>query len=702
MIKAQVSNCNNIKNAELQLRKNYLNIRYAMNGTGKSTIARAVEIRSKDGDLSILEAFGCDGKPACELSEDIQVLLFNEEYVDRYVLQKSEVMPNSFEVFVKNPDYEELKKVIDERLKHIHIDLSENEDVQTILATGNYARSNFKFNKDGTLRQTPRVKSLAQSGKVFNLPKELIKFQRLWDKEDKVKWVGWKNEGSSYDGNEICPFCAMNLGENYDDEKRIFTSSYQESNVKHILEMLSYLDKLKEFMNEDESEVLYKCIKETKDEPTVTYCIELFCKELDLLVNKIERVQGFNSFQVDRKDISNLERELNNLKMDISILRLFRSQRVEKITDFINEQIDAVLKKVDLLKSEMGQMKGLIIDTMNNAIEDINDFLATAGINYEFEITTTLEETSKTILKYKAEQPVEVTDIKQHLSWGERNAFALVLFMHDALSKNPDLIILDDPVSSFDSNKKYAILNRLFSTGNRKSLRRRTVLMLTHDLQPIIDCLINNKPSRECVSAYFLQNKSGVISEQLITRQDVKPLPRLLAENCHNEELNIVHRVASLRKLVEVLPNGYAVHESAYDLLSSLLKGRQRPTKEDGTTELTDEEISSGEEFITKHIGGFAYESYRENFFTRESLLKSFCEEQSPYCRLQIFRVLRYLIEDDSRTRINDQTLLKYINEQVHIENDYMFSLDFTRYDVVPDFFVNKCVEYLESENIIS
>ena len=37
----------------------------------------------------------------------------------------------------------------------------------------------------------------------------------------------------------------------------------------------------------------------------------------------------------------------------------------------------------------------------------------------------------------------------------------LILFMFDAIRSDAKLIILDDPISSFDSNKKYAIINRL-------------------------------------------------------------------------------------------------------------------------------------------------------------------------------------------------------------------------------------------------
>jgi wobble nucleotide-excising tRNase len=63
----------------------------------------------------------------------------------------------------------------------------------------------------------------------------------------------------------------------------------------------------------------------------------------------------------------------------------------------------------------------------------------------------------------------------QFLSFGERNAFALVLFMYESISKNVDLVVLDDPISSFDRNKKFALIEMLFM--RERSLKDRTVLM---------------------------------------------------------------------------------------------------------------------------------------------------------------------------------------------------------------------------------
>ena len=54
-----------------------------------------------------------------------------------------------------------------------------------------------------------------------------------------------------------------------------------------------------------------------------------------------------------------------------------------------------------------------------------------------------------------------------------------------ALKNKPGLIVLDDPILSFDTTKKYAIVDMLFR--KEKWFKGKTVLLLTHDFEPIID-----------------------------------------------------------------------------------------------------------------------------------------------------------------------------------------------------------------------
>ena len=120
---------------------------------------------------------------------------------------------------------------------------------------------------------------------------------------------------------------------------------------------------------------------------------------------------------------------------------------------------------------------------------------------------------------------------KKHLSFGERNAFALVLFMYECLSEKPDLIILDDPISSFDKNKKYAIIEMLFR--KERSFRGKTVLLLSHDFEPIVDMLYHHSDRFQKPHASFLQNNDGLIprSSRYVAQKPVTSYSKRKATN---------------------------------------------------------------------------------------------------------------------------------------------------------------------------
>lgn len=701
MINIEISNCNNISSANINVKKGYLNICYAMNGTGKSTIAKAIDLLSKKEELSTLQSFDHTNTPSGEINGDLgKVLLFNEDFVNTIVFNESEVIQNAFDIFIKSPEYDERQKSINEKLKQIHVDLSSDEELNNLIKVGKTVLSKFSLTNSNELKQVGLIKSLTNAGSIFKLPDQINKFKPLMDKEYNVDWVGWKNDGAKFDDNDICPFCTSTLDENYTNEKEIFASSYKSSNVRNIKEMLSYLDAVKDYMNEEKRDNLYRCIKETEDEQTKNHWIKHFYIDLKFLVDKITMVIEFNTFNIKSEDITRLDSQLRNLIIDPSSLFILNNERVNAIIDSINQKINHTLDETDALKKDIGQLKGLIDSATDEAVKDINEFLLMAEINYKLEIKHEAENTTRTTLRYiiKENDSVIVEDIKLHLSWGERNAFALVLFMHYALSQNPDLIILDDPISSFDSNKKYAIINRLFiNKSKKKSFYKKSVLMLTHDLQPVIDFVINNKPSGDFVTSFFMQNHSGEIITNEITENDIKSLPILLAENAKNPELNKIHRIISLRKLLEHIRNNHPQF-IAYNLLSCLIHGKEEPTYFN-CTKIDGHDIESGEIQIREYIQDFIYKEYKDKAFTNENLITLFKEEQNSYFRLQVFRVLLEIMQ--LKSKMHDDALIKYIDEQFHIENDYIFSLDYNKYDIVPDFVIPKCIHFLKQEHIL-
>ncbi|MEW5786160.1 MAG: hypothetical protein AB1767_13995, partial [Bacillota bacterium] len=108
---------------------------------------------------------------------------------------------------------------------------------------------------------------------------------------------------------------------------------------------------------------------------------------------------------------------------------------------------------------------------------------------------------------------------------------------------------------------------------------------------------------------------------------------------------------------------------------------------------------TEGERMIKSYLSDFSYALYRDKFFSRDPLVAAFQTEEVPYFRLQIFRVLIGVL--DLRSKFQDDPLLKYIDEQFHVENDYLFYLDLSKFDTVPSFVIESCEAFLRANSII-
>lgn len=149
-----------------------------------------------------------------------------------------------------------------------------------------------------------------------------------------------------------------------------------------------------------------------------------------------------------------------------------------------------------------------------------------------------------------------------------------------------------------------------------------------------------------------------------------------------------------LRRLLELEEN----KNLCWNLLSSLFHKRTIPTKrtDNGEIERSQEEIINAENEINNNFGlSFSYmdELTKINDFKiTKNLYNSCC---SNYEKLQIFRIIYDGMD------LND-VVKKFINETYHIENDYIFQLDPSKYDTIPQYIINFCDEIINNYKLMT
>ncbi|MCI1824234.1 MAG: AAA family ATPase, partial [Megasphaera sp.] len=581
----------------------------------------------------------------------------------------------------------------------LKIDIESQDIVKQLRIDINNFQGKLEINAAGTrLKSTTRLKAILRKENIYNIPNKLKKFKPILGDENLcINWIDWKNKGFDFDEKGICPFCSDKLQENYQEEKEVFHDTYKKSDAQNLKEMLDLFNDFHKYLIEEKYKSLISCVKEEKDEATINAVLKGFVGDYQYIYNKLDAMEKFDTSVFRKVNIATIDSTLEQMRIDDTALNYFGSTLMQNITHLINDKIDELCQEASSIKQAMGELQSILKKAISASKKDINLFLKAAGIEYDFNLDTNDDGSAVAHLMYKGTTTVD--SIRDHLSWGEKNALSLILFMFYSLSQEADLIILDDPISSFDTNKKYAIIYRLFSKQTGvfpRSFYEKTALMLTHDFEPIIDFVVVGKLPMDKVSAKFIENVDGKLQEcDINNKKDIHPVVEGLKTHISNEDLDMVCRITFLRKLYEHM--GKENYQEAYDVLSSLIHGRPQCTYNDGITKIPQEEINKGVQEIKKLITSFDYEQFRKEYFCENVLKEKYFRESNRYLKVIIFRALYEIrmISDLKKNDALDDTLFKYINESYHIENDYAYYLDAIKFSVVPEYIVHELDKYM-------
>lgn len=687
----ELKKCNNIDEGTVVLEEGKLNIKYAINGTGKSTIAHAIQSKVNGENLSFLKQFKNIDKteseynPEVNFSQDIKsVAIFNEEFINQHTYKKTELLDNSFEILVKTPKYEEHMENILRLTSEINDVFIFEPDLDVLIGTlEKFCQSFGKELKNGISKTSNLYKTMGAGNKLEKLSSDLEPYRPYLNMPGtNVNWIRWQAEGKSFlNISDKCPYCVSNITTPRETIEKVS----EEFNAKYltaISEIIDTFKALQDYFTDDTREKIDRIYKNATgfSDDHITFLRTLY-SEANGLKEKLNSLKylGFNSF----KDVDKVVVELQNKRIDLTYYEHLNCSFTKEKIDKVNESIQKVIDTAGILQGEVAKQKELIKKTIEKHKDGINGFLNSAGYSYEVEIHNDENEEYRLILKYK-DNGNEITEVKSHLSYGERNAFALVLFMYQALKENTDLIILDDPISSFDSNKKFAIMSMLFR--GKDSFAGKTVLMLTHDFEPIIDMVATlSSMFGGMTRASFLANNNGRLSEKSINRADIKSFISICKDNITNSS-NVLHKLIYYRRLLEVTEK----KELEWDLISNVFhKHRETPLDKDNNPML-EEQINTATDAIKVNIPEFQYDTVYALTKDITQMKEIYAACSSGYEKVQIFRI----VTDGNLER--GSALKKYVDETFHIQNDYLFQLNPREYELVPQYILDYCDEEMD------
>ena len=398
-----------------------------------------------------------------------------------------------------------------------------------------------KETERGIHKSSKFMKALGGGNKIKNIPSELDCYKDYISLEDNFKWIRWQQQGSAYlDVTDNCPYCVSEIKEKKGSIRKV-SEVYDPKSIEHLNLIIELFNKLNMYFSDDAKIVMEKLVKKADEYSgeEIEY-LKAVRKQIDQLGYQFNR--ALNLSFTSLKDVDKVVEELEELKIKLEFYPHLNSVETKSKAKLVNKAIENTLEKVNVLQGKINIQKGIIEKLIKEHKTEINSFLKNAGYEYQVYLKEYDEGNHKLKLRHNALSD-EMSDVKEHLSFGERNAFALVLFMYDVLKYSPDLIILDDPISSFDKNKKYAIIDMLFK--REKCLKGKTVLLLTHDFEPVIDIKHTHGNIFGNSSVAFLENNKGDLKEKQIISTDIQSFTEICETNINDSSISIINKIGN-------------------------------------------------------------------------------------------------------------------------------------------------------------
>lgn len=509
-MKISIKNYKNLTNLEYEIEDKKINFLFGISGAGKSSIPNAIV----DLDPNDNKSFGTGESVIIHIDGNEpnkeNFMIFNDETLKMYF--DTNENENVYPVLIDDEnEYKKAQNILFSQIEEIEIIINQLKERYSNISNLVKNMGASTLGKGDTLKKTSQLQKIIssiESVENTRIYKEIIALP-----EGKFDWT---LQGIEYIFNDECPMCNKKLSKK-NLQKFIKFKKFDNKSIKVIKEdKEKYQNITNIVLNNNLTELRVMCKKIIN--------MSLACKSYVNIMSKIFELKKLNDFSS----------KIKPLEFEKELFLYFPELRI--VVNRFNNHIEDLKKKYDKAKEKTAKI-------LNKKASNINKIIRTFGIPYQIQA----KYNQGKITEYKLVHNNDLTknDSKAKLSSGEKNIIALILFIF-AAQKNPNsILIIDDPVSSYDEYRRKQICDLIV---NR--LNDQTVLLLSHDCVFAKYAVLEHEKKNNIGKVDYLQNYFGTVNVVNITKKDFGVFTDFLIERVNN--INCYYqKILNLRMLYE-------------------------------------------------------------------------------------------------------------------------------------------------------
>lgn len=718
----ELSNCRNIvsiSNGPIKIARNHLNVFYGKNGTGKTTLCKAIKYIARDESCSLtsLESFkyqethDASLQPSVNTSGRIKELcVFDDAWIQDHCFTPSTIHKDAFELYVRDKSVRDLEKKRKSKIGYLRKVL-ERPEVSDIESTLQDLQKNLGKTKSGgeLTAAAPIIKAFKSGSPIEPIPTFLKPVVKGYSGVEKASWLKWHKDRPITSNEALCPYCGTENASMM-EKCREYDENHSDNAISQWVKVASAYEKHSHRLSRHNSALLGKIVKSSKapDSSQLQELASLSASVMDALdaiasiKKSLEKESNIDASQL----VDELTRESAKLDRCKLFLKTKKGERTDegKALEWIHDSIERIRDTQVELDAICNDLIAQVRRNITGHENEINRFLDECGYPYRIEIECNIPSSEAKILLKPKGNSFEVAKPTEALSYGEQNALALMLFMHEAIKKPNGVFILDDPISSFDYDKRYGVLYALFSDRSRlfsNNFKGKTVIVMTHDLLVISDLIRIQVPGVKAGGvngSYLSVDREGKLTCTALNSQSLAPYTQLLyKEILNNRTRPRIFGYVRIRQYCELLRHDPEERKTKYawtfSLLSDLVHGRDRQkTLEYHKWVNPDEKKIAMCENLIEKLTGWKVDFWEEIDFYSNCMnhLVDLYYNHSLTSDDKLL-VVRLMLERDGTLSSDSSIMKRFADEACHIGGSYLFQLDSKEYDQVPFYVIDWC-----------